>query len=80
MIAFYIKNFKKLILLQVIGCILLVGVVNLLSKEEREVNFDVSNLSGGMISEDGSFYIDKSDGNYGYVLDTTTEVQVRKVS
>lgn len=77
MIAFYIKNFKKLILLQVIGCILLVGVVNLLSKEEREVNFDVSNLSGGMISEDGCFYIDKSDGNYGYVLDTTTE-EVRR--
>ena len=77
MIAFYIKNFKKLILLQAIGCILLVGVVNLLAKEEREVNFDVSNLSGGMISEDGSFYIDKSDGNYGYVLDTTTE-EVRR--
>lgn len=77
MIAFYIKNFKKLILLQVIGCILFVGVVNLLSKEEREVSFDVNNLSGGMILEDGSFYIDKSDGNYGYVLDTKTE-EVRR--
>lgn len=72
MIAFYKRNFKKLILLQVMGCILLVGAVNLLSKEEREVNFDSGNLSGGMISEDGCFYIDKSDGNYGYVLDITT--------
>lgn len=72
MTAFYKRNLKKLILLQLIGCILLIVAVNLLSKEEREINFDSGNLSGGMISKDGYFYIDKSDGNYGYVLDTTT--------
>jgi len=69
---FYGKNFKKLILLQVVLCIVWMIFLNCFLRSEKEIKFDESNISGGNISKEGYACIDESDGIYGIVLDTTT--------
>ncbi len=72
-VEFYRKNYKKLILVQIILCIFAVIAVGFLSGDKREIGFDENNISAGIISEDKSFYIDENDGSYGYVLDIATD-------
>lgn len=72
-IYFYIKNFKRLILLQVILCITIAIILSRLPKTEKEIRFDQSCLFGGIISEEGYACFDESDGVYGIVLDIETD-------
>lgn len=71
-VNFYKKNIKKLILLQVALCVLLIMIISCLSRNKREVEFNESSLLGGSISEEGYACIDESDETYGIILDTTT--------
>lgn len=72
-IDFYVNNFKKIVFLQVVFCIVLFIAINCLSRNEWEVKFSKSDLAGGIISEEGFACIDEDDGVYGIVLDTTTD-------
>ena len=54
-VEFYRKNYKKLILVQIILCIFAVIAVGFLSGDKREIGFDENNISAGIISEDKSF-------------------------
>lgn len=73
----YGKNLKKLIVLQMLLCVLLIVAISCLPRDKREVKFDNSNLLGGKIAEGGYACFEESDGVYGIVLDVTTG-EVRK--
>ena len=44
-VEFYRKNYKKLILVQIILCIFAVIAVGFLSGDKREIGFDENNIS-----------------------------------
>lgn len=70
---FYGKYSRRIIMLQIVLCVLTAIIINCMPSDERKVNFDERNLSGGAISGEGYAYIDETDEAYGIILDTIIE-------
>lgn len=70
---FYGKYSRRIIMLQIVLCVLTAIIINCMPSDERKVNFDERNLSGGAISGEGYAYIDETDEAYGIILDTVIE-------
>ncbi len=76
-VEYYKQYFLKLIILQIVFCLLIATFICVTSKEKQELAFDSKNLLGGYISEEGYAVFNEEDGMYGLLFDVVTE-EVKK--